>query len=109
MNARSRSAAPAGPEDNHILTVETVPGYVATRAALAGSVADEGMSVTEVGDGNMNQVFICRGTDGRTLVLKQALPYLRLVGPSWPMSEERAAREAAAITAHSRFPPMSVG
>jgi 5-methylthioribose kinase len=84
-----------------VLTVDTVADYLAGRPSLAGLVAAEGMSVTEVGDGNLNQVFICRGVDGRSLVLKQALPYVRLVGPSWPMTEERAAREAAAIRAHS--------
>ena len=61
----------------------------------------DGLEVTEVGDGNLNQVFLCRGDDGRTLVLKQALPYVRLVGPSWPMTEERAAREAHAIRTHA--------
>lgn len=83
------------------LTVATVPDYIAGRPKLAGLIAAQGMSVTEVGDGNLNQVFICHGADGRKLVLKQALPYVRLVGPSWPMTELRAAREAAAIRAHS--------
>ncbi len=95
------AASQGGPPNGTVLTVETVPGYIASRPALAGLVAADGMSVTEVGDGNLNLVFICRGSDRRSLVLKQALPYVRLVGPSWPMTEERAAREAAAITAHS--------
>ncbi|MDQ6659033.1 MAG: S-methyl-5-thioribose kinase [Actinomycetota bacterium] len=83
------------------LTVATVPEYIAGRPELAGLIASNKMSVTEVGDGNLNQVFICHGADGRKLVLKQALPYVRLVGPAWPMTEQRAAREAAAIRAHS--------
>jgi len=95
------AASQGGGPNGTVLTVETVPGYIASRPALAGLVAADGMSVTEVGDGNLNLVFICRGSDRRSLVLKQALPYVRLVGPSWPMTEERAAREAAAITAHS--------
>jgi len=96
---------PAEQSNGSVLTAEAVPGYIAGRRALAGLVAAEGMSVTEVGDGNLNQVFICRGSDGRSLVLKQALPYVRLVGPSWPMTKERATREAAAITAHSALSP----
>ena len=83
------------------LTVANVPEYVASRPELARQVAPDGLAVTEVGDGNLNQVFLCRGGDGRTLVLKQALPYVRLVGPSWPMTEERAAREAHAIGTHA--------
>jgi 5-methylthioribose kinase len=42
-----------------------------------------------VGDGNLNLVFIVDGPDGSVCV-KQALPYVRAAGSSWPMSLERA-------------------
>jgi 5-methylthioribose kinase len=45
--------------------------------------------VREVGDGNLNLVFIVEGPQGACCV-KQALPYVRAAGPSWPMSPERA-------------------
>jgi 5-methylthioribose kinase len=45
--------------------------------------------VREVGDGNLNLVFIVEGPDGSVCV-KQALPYVRAAGPSWPMSLDRA-------------------
>jgi 5-methylthioribose kinase len=45
--------------------------------------------VSEVGDGNLNLVFIVEGPDGSVCV-KQALPYVRAAGPTWPMSLERA-------------------
>lgn len=45
--------------------------------------------VREVGDGNLNLVFIVEGPTG-SLVVKQALPYARVVGESWPMSLDRA-------------------
>src|SRR5690348_3925256 len=45
--------------------------------------------VEEVGDGNLNLVFIVEGLDG-SVCIKQALPYLRAAGPSWPMTPERA-------------------
>lgn len=83
------------------LTVASIPGYVAARPSLAGRVDSASLQAREIGDGNLNQVFVCRDAQGRTLVLKQALPYVRLVGPSWPMTEERATREAAAIAAHA--------
>src|SRR5580658_7034440 len=44
--------------------------------------------IREVGDGNLNLVFIVEGPDGSVCV-KQALPYVRAAGPSWPMSPER--------------------
>lgn len=83
------------------LTAESVASYLAGRPQLADLVDPDTVSVREVGDGNLNQVFICRDASGRSIVLKQSLPYVRLVGPSWPMTEERAAREAAAIRAHA--------
>ncbi|MGH8218224.1 MAG: S-methyl-5-thioribose kinase [Steroidobacteraceae bacterium] len=45
--------------------------------------------VREVGDGNLNLVFIAEGPDG-SVCIKQALPYVRAAGPSWPMTPERA-------------------
>jgi len=84
-----------------VLSVDTVPGYVAGRPALRGLVDPETLAVSEVGDGNLNLVFRCADAAGRRLVLKQALPYVRLIGPDWPMTELRATREANAIRAHS--------
>ena len=56
--------------------------------ALLGAKSDD-WRVREVGDGNLNLVFIVEGPDGSVCV-KQALPYVRAAGPSWPMSLERA-------------------
>lgn len=57
------------------------------RALLGGWTED--WQIREVGDGNLNLVFIVEGPDGSVCV-KQALPYVRAAGPSWPMSPERA-------------------
>jgi 5-methylthioribose kinase len=84
-----------------MLSAESVPRYIAERAALADRVDPRSLTVTEVGDGNLNLVFICSDASGSGIVLKQALPYVRLVGPDWPMTEARADREATAIRAHS--------
>jgi 5-methylthioribose kinase len=90
------------------LTAPEVPGYVAERAALRELIDPATMTVSEVGDGNLNQVFVCSDTDGRRLVLKQSLPYVRLVGPSWPMTEQRADREAAALRVHGALSDVVV-
>ena len=50
--------------------------------------------IREVGDGNLNLVFIVEGPDGSVCV-KQALPYVRAAGPSWPMTPARAFFENA--------------
>ena len=82
------------------LSSDEVPGYLSGQPALRELVDPATLTVSEVGDGNLNLVFVCADAAGRRLVLKQALPYVRLVGPEWPMTEERATREAAALRAH---------
>ena len=56
----------------------------------------EGWSVREVGDGNLNCVFILKGPEG-SVCAKQALPYLRLAGEGWPLPLSRAAFEHGAL------------
>jgi 5-methylthioribose kinase len=65
--------------------------------ALLGDRTEQ-WQIREVGDGNLNLVFIVEGTDGSVCV-KQALPYVRAAGPSWPMSPERAFFENSYYTA----------
>jgi 5-methylthioribose kinase len=59
-------------------------------------------SIAEVGDGNLNLVFIVRGTRGGVAV-KQALPYVRLVGESWPLPLSRAHYEHMALSEQARL------
>jgi 5-methylthioribose kinase len=79
-----------------ILDVTSVPSFLAgipeARERLGGG--PERWRVREVGDGNLNLVFIVEGAHG-AICLKQALPYVRAAGPAWPMSPERARFEHA--------------
>jgi len=56
----------------------------------------------ECGDGNLNLVFIVRGPSG-AIVIKQALPYVRMVGESWPLSMRRNFFEHTALREQSRW------
>jgi 5-methylthioribose kinase len=60
--------------------------------------------IREVGDGNLNLVFIVEGERGG-VVAKQALPYVRLVGESWPLPLERSWFEYSALTVEARYAP----
>ena len=71
-------------------------------AMLGGKSAD--WRVREVGDGNLNLVFIVEGPSGG-LVVKQALPYVRLVGESWPLPLERSWFEYNALVEQARYAP----
>ncbi len=83
-----------------ILDPASVPALVAElddiRALLGGP--PESWQVREVGDGNLNLVFIVEGRAGSVCV-KQALPYVRVAGPSWPIPLERAFFEQSYYTA----------
>jgi 5-methylthioribose kinase len=88
-----------------MLNRESVVDYIRAHPSLLALISADGLVVDEVGDGNLNQVFTCRDGSSRGVVLKQALPYVRLVGPDWPMTEDRAAREAHALSVHGSLAP----
>ena len=90
------------------LDTETVPDYVRSRPALKDFFpADAKISAREVGDGNLNFVFIVENDDDPTnsLVLKQALPYLRVIGKSWSLTRERVRYETQALRKHNEVAP----
>jgi len=101
--AGARQGTPSG---YRILNETDLRDYLAGIAAVAaqlGGPADR-WSITEVGDGNLNLVFIVKGTSGG-LAVKQALPYVRLVGESWPLPLSRAHFEHLALTHQGRLAP----
>ena len=91
--------------DYMLLTPEAIPAYVAGTPRLAGLVDPATLQVREVGDGNLNLVFVCRDADGRGICLKQSLPYVRLVGESWPLTPHRATAEARGYDAAAEWAP----
>jgi 5-methylthioribose kinase len=72
--------------------IALLAGVTQVRTLLGARPED--WQVREVGDGNLNLVFIVEGPEGSVCV-KQALPYVRAAGPSWPMSLERAFYETS--------------
>jgi 5-methylthioribose kinase len=65
------------------------------------------LKAREVGDGNLNLVFFVENADDPTnsVVVKQALPYLRVVGESWPLTRERVRYEAQALRKYNEVAP----
>lgn len=88
------------------LTEQTIGAFLESSpqvsTALGGS--SQNWSVREVGDGNLNLVFIVKGPIGGVCV-KQALPYVRLVGESWPLPIDRAHFEHEALKAEAAVVP----
>jgi 5-methylthioribose kinase len=95
-------------ERYELLEPDTVAGYVAQHDDLARMVDVDSLTVREISEGNLNAVFLCRDRAGRGLVLKQALPYVRVAGPGLPLTPQRAAAEAHAYREHGRWAPEYV-
>ena len=65
--------------------------------------AQDGQLIAEeIGDGNLNLVFRIR-ENGHSVILKQALPYLRVAGESWPLTLDRVRIEADAIEVQEQY------
>lgn len=80
------------------LDAKSLPHRLGGRPELLDRLGPaQAWQVREVGDGNLNLVFIVEGPKG-SVVVKQALPYARVVGESWPMSLDRAFFEHEALS-----------
>ncbi|MEL0580181.1 S-methyl-5-thioribose kinase [Pectobacterium punjabense] len=65
------------------------------------------VAAEEIGDGNLNLVFKIKDETGVSrVIVKQALPYVRCVGESWPLTLDRARIEAETLLTHARFCPQ---
>lgn len=91
------------------LNTQTLQKRLGHLSALLDTVGGSAQSwqVCEVGDGNLNLVFIVEGSAG-TAIVKQALPYVRLVGDSWPLPLKRSFFEHKALTRQEERDPGSV-
>ncbi|CCQ95484.1 Methylthioribose kinase [[Clostridium] ultunense Esp] len=70
---------------------------------------DARLTAREIGDGNLNLVFrIQEEATDRSIIIKQALPYARVVGDSWPLTLDRARIESEALHMEEALCPGSV-
>jgi 5-methylthioribose kinase len=103
----SQQPVSAGAQDQYrILREADLRAYLAQLPAVASRLGGSpaAWSIDEVGDGNLNLVFIVRGTRGG-IAVKQALPYVRLVGESWPLPLSRSHYEYRALMHQARLAP----
>lgn len=54
------------------------------------------LQVEEIGDGNINFVYRVF-SESNSLIVKQALPYIRVIGEGWPLSQDRIRIEFEAL------------
>ncbi|MCI2255085.1 S-methyl-5-thioribose kinase [Domibacillus sp. PGB-M46] len=82
----------------------TIDSAVALVKKLGLLTETDTVSANEIGDGNLNYVFHIKGTE-KSLIVKQALPYAKVVGESWPLTLERADIENRALRLQGTFAP----
>ena len=100
---------PASAAEYSPLTPETLAARLASVAAIKDRLGSDTSAwrTREVGDGNLNLVFVVESPKG-ALVVKQALPFVRLVGESWPLPLKRTFFEYHALKRQAERDPGRV-
>lgn len=91
----------------YVLNNEKVRDYIKNTPELKAILGDEALSVEEVGDGNLNYVYIIKSSKNK-LILKQAVPFLRIAGEGWPLSRERMNYEIRAMHYYGETVPSAI-
>ena len=93
------------------LNLATLPDYLRQRhAEIRIFESETELRIEEIGDGNLNTVY--RVSDAarpeRSLVLKHAPPYIKILGPDYPLSTERLTYESRALNVYNQLASGSV-
>ena len=95
------------PNSNHSIykpLTESTALALATKLGLFDNNAP--LRAKEFGDGNLNLVFhIVDDHNNKSIIIKQALPYAKVVGESWPLTLKRATIESNALLTYSNLIP----
>lgn len=99
----------ADPNGYVIQSEASLPALLAKIPAIAQHLGGKQSSwgVREVSDGNMNLVFSVQGSRGDAIV-KQALPFIRVIGRSWPFPLSRIHFEHEALCLEAAYAPGRV-
>ena len=93
------------------LSTDTVCRYIGETAALSSRYLNiENLTVTEIGDGNLNFVYLIREKDRpeADLIIKQAVPYCRCMGQDFALGKERMFYEIRSLKHFSRYSPRHI-
>lgn len=94
-------------ETNYEPLTEQTAVQLALRLRLFAEGAE--LQCREIGDGNLNLVFhIVDRQANKSIIIKQALPYAKVVGESWPLTLQRAAIESRALLTYAEYVPHFV-
>ena len=89
-----------------ILNASNLEAYLFSLPKIKAFFDADSLIIDEIGDGNLNFVFLVTSSSNasKQLIIKQAVPYLRCVGESYPLSKERMTYEIRSL---ERFSELS--
>jgi len=89
-----------------ILDASNLEAYLFSLPKIKAFFDADSLIIDEIGDGNLNFVFLVTSNSdtSKQLIIKQAVPYLRCVGESYPLSKERMTYEIRSL---ERFATLS--
>jgi len=91
-----------------ILDRESVPAYLAQIPAVTDVLGTGAkLEIQEIGDGNLNFVYRVSNSEdsSKSVIVKQAVPYLRMAGESWPLARDRMRYEIRALSTYGELVP----
>ena len=89
------------------LDVNSVTSYLQNIDEIKKYFLGASLDVKEIGDGNLNYVYLVSSSEDSTkaLIVKQAVPYLRCVGEEFALSRERMTYEIRALSLFKKIVP----
>jgi 5-methylthioribose kinase len=92
-----------------VLDKSSVCEYVSSIDTITQYLGQGKLIAEEIGDGNLNYVYIVKNiSTDKSIILKQAVPYLRCVGEEFPLSKERMTYEIRALNEFAKITTNSV-
>jgi len=90
-----------------ILDALNLEAYLFSLPKIKAFFNADSLIIDEIGDGNLNFVFLVTSSSdaSRQLIIKQAVPYLRCVGESYPLSKERMTYEIRSLEHFATLSP----
>ena len=90
-----------------VLDAKSVTEHLQTIPSIKEFFGEDELEAEEIGDGNLNFVFVVKGRKNRdkSLIVKQAVPYLRCAGESFSLSRERMSFEIRALRSYKIHTP----
>ena len=89
------------------LNPKSIPDYIHEQLEIGVFSADAEIAAKEIRDGNLNFVFRVYDVNEPTnsIVLKQAPPYIKILGPNYELTPDRLTYESRALKVYNRLVP----